>query len=127
MFLIDSSGWIEFFTDGPLSAQYSKYFKESAKIITPSIVLYEVYKKIKMERTEEDALLAVSLLNKTLVVPLNDSIALLAADVSLKYSLPMADAIVYATALENNCTVITGDAHFKGLDKVVLVMQSDKR
>ncbi|MBI3753369.1 MAG: type II toxin-antitoxin system VapC family toxin [Deltaproteobacteria bacterium] len=127
MFLIDSSGWIEFFTDGPLSAQYSKYFKEPTKIITPSIVLYEVYKKIKMERTEEDALLAVSLVNKTLIVPLNDSIALLAADVSLKYSLPMADAIVYATALENNCTVITGDAHFKGLDKVVLVMQSDKR
>ncbi|MBI3600476.1 MAG: PIN domain-containing protein, partial [Nitrospinae bacterium] len=55
------------------------------------------------------------------VVSLNESIALLAADISLKYALPMADAIVYATALENNCTVVTGDAHFKGLDRVIFV------
>lgn len=121
MFLIDSSVWIEFFTDGPLAAQYSKYFKNPAKIITPSIIMYEVYKKVKKERTEEDALLVVSLINKTTIIPLNESIALLAADVSLKYDLPMADAIVYATALENNCVVITGDAHFKGLEMVVFV------
>ena len=121
MFLVDSSGWIEFFTDGHLAAQYSKYLKDPAKVITPSIVIYEVYKKIKKERTEEDALLAASLINKTTVVPLTESIALLSADISLKYSLPMADAIVYATALENNCTVVTGDSHFKGLDRVIFV------
>ncbi len=121
MFLIDSSVWIEFFTDALLASHCSKYFKDPAKIITPSIVLYEVYKKVKKERTEEDALLVVSLINKTTVISLNESIALLAADVSLKYALPMADAIVYATALENNCTVVTGDVHFKGLDMVVFV------
>ncbi|MBI4653848.1 MAG: type II toxin-antitoxin system VapC family toxin [Nitrospirae bacterium] len=122
MFVIDSSGWVEFFTDGRFSAQYSKYFKDTTKIITPSIVLYEVYKKVKKEWTEEDALLTVSLMNKTTIISLNESLALLAADLSLKYALPMADAIVYATALENNCIVITSDAHFKGLDKVVLVL-----
>lgn len=121
MLLIDSSGWIEFFADGPLATQYSKYLKDFSKIVTPSIVIYEVYKKVKKERTEEDALLVVSLINKTTVVSLNESIALLAADISLKYALPMADAIVYATALENNCTVVTGDTHFKGLDRVIFV------
>lgn len=121
MFLVDSSGWIEYFTDGSLAAQYFKYLKDPAKIITPSIVIYEVYKKIKKERTEEDALLAASLINKTIVVSLTESIALLSADISLKYSLPMADAIVYATAMENNCTVVTGDSHFKGLDRVIFI------
>lgn len=121
MFLVDSSGWIEYFTDSPLAAQYSKYLKDPAKIVTPSIVIYEVYKKIKKERTEEDALLAASLINKTIVVSLTESIALLSADISLKYSLPMADAIVYATAMENNCTVVTGDSHFKGLDRVIFI------
>ncbi|MBI3584034.1 MAG: type II toxin-antitoxin system VapC family toxin [Nitrospinae bacterium] len=77
MLLIDSSGWIEFFADGPLAIQYSKYLKDLSKIVTPSIVIYEVYKKVKKERTEEDALLVVSL---------NESIALLAADISLKYA-----------------------------------------
>lgn len=34
----------------------------------------------------------------------------------------MADAIVYATAIEKNCKVVTGDMHFKGLDKIVFIM-----
>lgn len=121
MLLVDSSGWIEFFTDGPLASEYTKYLKDLTKIVTPTIVLYEVYKKIKRERTEEDALLAVSLINRTSVTPLSESIALLAADLSLKYALTMADAIVYATALEENCKVITSDIHFKGLDRVAFV------
>jgi len=121
MFLIDSSGWIEFLTDGPLAAEYSKYLKDTSKIKTPTIVIYEVYKKIKRERTEEDGLLAVSLLNYTSVIQLSESIALFAADLSLKYGLPMADAIVYATALEEGCKVVTSDTHFRGLDNVVFI------
>jgi predicted nucleic acid-binding protein len=121
MLLVDSSGWIEFFTDGPLASDYTRYLKDLTKIVTPTIVLYEVYKKIKRERTEEDALLAVSLINRTSVIPLSESIVLLAADLSLKYSLPMADAIVYSTALEENCKVITSDIHFKNLDRVILI------
>jgi len=121
MILVDSSGWVEFFTDGPLAAEYSKYLKDLTKVVTPTIVIYEVYKKIKREKTEEDALLAVSLINRTSVTPLSESIALLAADLSLKYLLPMADAIVYATAFEENCKVVTSDTHFKDLDRVVLI------
>jgi hypothetical protein len=43
--LLDSSGWIEFFTGGPLADRYSGYFSSRYEIITPTIVLYEVYKK----------------------------------------------------------------------------------
>jgi hypothetical protein len=43
--IVDSSGWIEFFIDGPLADTYAKYLKEPSKILTPTIVLYEVYKK----------------------------------------------------------------------------------
>lgn len=121
MFLVDSSGWIEFFTDGPLAKEYTRHLKDPVRIVTPTIVLYEVYKKIKRERTEEEALTAVSLMNRTSVVDLTESIALFAADLSIKHSLPMADAIVYATALEHNCRLVTSDAHFKKLDKVVFI------
>jgi len=121
MIIIDSSGWIEYFTDGPLSAEYAKYLKDFTKIVTPTIILYEVYKKVRKERTEEDALLAVSLISRTSIIPLRESTSLLAADLSLKHSLPMADAIVYATALEENCKVITSDIHFKGLDNVTII------
>ena len=121
MFLVDSSGWIEFFTDGPLAKEYARHLKYPTRIVTPTIVLYEVYKKIKRERTEEEALTAVSLVNRTSVVDLTESIALFAADLSIKHSLPMADAIVYATALEHNCRLVTSNTHFKKLDKVVFI------
>jgi predicted nucleic acid-binding protein len=121
MWLIDSSGWIEFFTNSSRVDVYIKYLKDPQNIVTPTIVLYEVYKKIRRDRTEEDALLAVSAINRTSIIELSESIALLAADLSLKYDLPMADAIVYATALENNCKVVTSDEHFKNLENVILI------
>jgi predicted nucleic acid-binding protein len=89
-----------------------------SKVITPTILLYEVYKKIKRERTEEEALLAVALMQQSHVVPLDDSIALSAADLCLQYSIPMGDSVVYATAVENKCLLITSDDHFRNLEKV---------
>lgn len=121
MMIVDSSGWIEFFTDGPAAAEYARHLKDFTKLMTPTIVIYEVYKKIKRERSEEDALSAISVMNRTGVVPLTESIALLAADMSLMHSLPMADAVVYATAIEQGCSVVTGDTHFKGLDKAIVI------
>ena len=49
--LLDSSGWIEFFTGGPLAERYAAYLTPRYQLITPTVVLYEVYKKIK--RSEE--------------------------------------------------------------------------
>ncbi len=121
MILIDSSGWIEFFTEGPRLEGYIQHFAEIANIITPTIVVYEVYRKIRKNKTEEDALLAVSLMNRTFVVDLTESIALSAADLSLQHGLPAADSIVYATALESGCQVVTNDNHFRGLPHVLFV------
>ena len=121
MTIVDSCGWIEVFTEGPLSDRYWKLLKDLEQVVTPTIILYEVYKIIKRERTEEDALLAISLIKRTRVVPLTDTIALSAADAGLKHGLPMADAIVYATAMEHNCDVVTEDRHFEGLDHVIFV------
>jgi predicted nucleic acid-binding protein len=83
--------------------------------------LYEVYKKIKRERGEETALLFAGRLSATQVVQLTESIALLAADVSLRHGLAMADAIVYATAKDQEAEVVTGDADLKGFPGVVYV------
>ena len=84
-------------------------------------MLYEVYKKIKRERGEETALLFAGRLNATQVVHLTDSIAYMAADVSLRYGLAMADARVYATAKDQEAEVVTGDADLKDLPGVVYV------
>lgn len=119
MKVVDSSGWLEFFTDGPLAAPYAEHLADLGQILTPSIVLYEVYKKIKRERGEENALIAVAQIEKTSVVPLTTSIALTAADLSLEHRLAMADSLIYATAILHDVTVITSDPDFKGLPGVI--------
>lgn len=118
---MDSSGWVEFFTGGPLADRYAAYLAPRYQLITPTIVLYEVYKKIKRERGEETALLFAGRLSSTRVIHLTESIAYLAADVSLRHGLAMADAIVYATAKDQDAEVVTGDADLKDLPGVVYV------
>lgn len=115
MLVIDSSGWIEYFTDGPKAGAYARYLEGREPILTPSVVVYEVYKKIKRERGEDIALLCLSRLYKTELVALDASIALLAADLSLELSLPMADAFVLATARARGAQLITSDADFRGI------------
>ncbi|MBX3342801.1 MAG: type II toxin-antitoxin system VapC family toxin [Nitrospira sp.] len=117
--VLDSSGWIEFFTGGPLADRYAAYLASRYDLIMPSIVLYEVYKKIKRERGEEIAILFSGRLHATRVVQLTESIAYLAADLSLRHGLAMADAIVCATAQDQNAEVITGDADLKDLPEVL--------
>ena len=116
--LVDSSGWIEFFAAGPLARRYEPYLTQPDRLVTPTIVIYEVYKKIKRERGEETALLVAGRMNATRVVSLTPSIALMAADVSLRHGLAMADAIVYATALDEDAQLVTSDADLKNLTGV---------
>jgi predicted nucleic acid-binding protein len=125
MIMVDSCGWLEFLTDGPLAQAYERYFERLEELVTPTIVLYEVYKKIKRERGEENALLVAAQMHRTLLAQLTPSIALYAADLSMIHRLPMADAIVYATALTEQCQVVTSDQHFAGLAGVVFVAQGE--
>lgn len=121
MIVIDSVGWIEFFSGGSRADRYEGYLEDLSSILTPSIVLFEVYKKIKRDRSEGDALIAAAQIGKTQVVSLDEALSISAADISLEFGLPLADSIVYATALANGATVITSDSHFKGLPGVEFI------
>jgi predicted nucleic acid-binding protein len=127
MIVVDSSGWIEFFTGGANAGAYGSYLEKVSQLITPTVVLYEVYKLIKRERTEEEALLAVAQIQKTRLVPLSESVALAAADVSLDFRLAMSDAIVYATARGEDAELVTSDKDLQGLPGVRYLPKSGKR
>jgi toxin FitB len=119
--LLDSSGWVEYFTGGPLADRYAAYLAPRYSLITSIIVLYEVYKKLKREQGEETALALTGRLQAAEVVPLTESIAYLAADVSLRHGLAMADAIIYATARDQGAEVITSDVDLKNLPGVMYI------
>lgn len=121
MIVVDSSGWLEFLTDGVLADEYAARLRQPELVITPTIVVYEVYKHATRLRSEEDAIDAVAAMHKTRIVPLTDELALLAAEVSIRHKLAMADAIVLATAQAFGADVVTSDADFHGVPGVVYI------
>ncbi len=126
MIVVDSSGWIEFFTGGANAGKYGVYLEKTSQLVTPTVVLYEVYRLVKRERTEEEALLAVAQVQKTRIVPLSESLALAAADVSLELRLAMADSVVYATARAENAELVTSDKDLQGLPGVTYLPKPGK-
>ena len=121
LFLVDSSGWVEFMADGPRAEKFAPYFEREERLVVSAIVLYEVYKKLLSAQgpTAADRFLSAAL--RARVVPIDERLALLAARVSLDRHLAMADAMIYATALASGAHLITSDAHFKGLAEVTFI------
>jgi len=111
--VIDSSGWVEFFVDGPLSNAYARRLRNLPAILTPVIVLYEVYKRLKRELSEDDAVVAVSAMQRTRIIPITAELALTAADLSLEHGLAMADAMILATAKLYRAELVTSDRDFE--------------
>ncbi len=120
MIVVDSSGWLEFFADGPYADQFAARLKRPENVLTPTIALYEVYKWVKRERSEEDAVRAVGMMKKTRVIDLTEELALTAADLSLAHKTAMADSIVLAVARAYDAELVTTDAGFEGISGVTL-------
>ena len=119
--LIDSSCWIEIFTDGPLAKDCQEELKTSKTILVPTLVLYEVYRKVKMAFSDEDGLAATAFLSQYDVCPLSREVAISAADLSVEYRLGTADSLILAHARANSATLLTLDNDFRDLPGVRLV------
>jgi len=117
---LDSFGWIERFTNGPKATRYNKIIDQirSEEIITSVVVLNEVYRKIKKLKGEQIALENIAILTQTTIVPMDQTLALEAADYSLEHGLHFSDALVYATARRFDAELCTSDEHFKGIPSV---------
>jgi len=120
---VDSYGWIERLTNGPKADLYNAVIENAApsEIVTSAIVLYEVYRKVKQTVNEQSALEAVAAIGQTLIVPVDQSLSLEAADYSLTFGLHMADAIILATARHHDAELYTGDEDLKGIKGVVFL------
>jgi predicted nucleic acid-binding protein len=89
--------------------------EKSDQLVVPTITLYEVYKKLLAEKSEEYALDVISYMQTGTVVELNAGLSLSAAQLSRKHKLPMADSIIYATNVKYGCTLWTQDKHLANL------------
>jgi toxin FitB len=118
MNLVDSSCWLEYLAGSKVGDLVSSAVEDMESLIVPSITLYEVFKKLLVEKDEDSALLAVAHMKQGTVVDLDSDLSIYSAKIGREKKLPMADSIIYATAMKYDCILWTQDKHFKDLENV---------
>ncbi len=118
MNVVDSSGWLEYFADGPNASSFSAPLENTEELIVPVITIYEVFKVLLRESGENAALQGATAMQQARIIDLTSPIAMAAASLSLRHSLPMADSIILATARKNDAVLWTQDVGFKNFPGV---------
>ncbi len=118
MNVVDSCGWLEYFSNGPNAEKFAEPIQETANLIVPTLSMYEVFKVALREKGEDAALQAVAIMQQAKEVDLNSSLAIQAAKISFDLKMPMADAIILTTARVYQATVWTQDEDFAGISGV---------
>ena len=115
MNVVDSSAWLEYFADGPNGSLFAKPIEATRSLLVPSLALYEVFKRVSVQRDEDEALRAIAVMEQGKVVDLDRATALEAARLSVQHGIAMADSIMLATARRHRATLWTQDSDFEGL------------
>ncbi len=118
MNIVDSSGWLAYFADEPNAKKFLTPLNDADSLVVPTVTIYEVFKVVLRESSENEALLAAVAMQKGRVVDLTASMAIAAAKTSLEHKIPMADSIILATAKEFEATIWTQDSDFKNIEDV---------
>ena len=122
--VVDSSGWIEVFTDGPQADHFLALMAEEAALVVPAISIFEVFKWVLREHGEAQAIQAAAAMQRGQVVELDSRLALAAAQLSHAQQLPMADSIILATARDRRARLHTMDSDFRGMADVEWIAAS---
>lgn len=121
MNVVDSSGWLEFFADGPNADFFAPALQAVDELLVPSVSVYEVFKQVLRQRGDGAALQAVALMQQGSIIDLTAPAALAAARLSVEARLPMADAIILSAVRVAGATLWTQDAHFEDMAGVKYV------
>jgi predicted nucleic acid-binding protein len=127
MNVVDSSGWLEYFADGPNAGFFAKAIEKVGDLVVPTVSLYEVFKRVLQQRGDGDALQVVAVMRQGKVVEFSETLALAAARLSIDLGLPLADSIMLASANAWDATLWTQDADFKGLPGVRYIAKQHDR
>lgn len=113
---MDSSGWIEYFADGPNASFFEEAIEDSESLVVPTISLYEVFKRLLREPEGESlGLEVIAAMQRGRVVDLGAELSLEAARLAHEMKLPMADSVILATARWHRATLWSQDSDFEGI------------
>ena len=118
MNIVDSCGWLEYIADGPNAAFFEPALTDLPRLVVPVITIYEVYKRVLVQRGQVFADRAAAAMGRGRVVDLDAPGMRLAAVASLRYKLAMADAIIWQTAQVHGALLLTQDVDLKDVPSV---------
>lgn len=118
MNVVDSCGWLEYIADGTNASFFEPALADLPNLLVPSITMYEVYKRVLVQRGASYADRAAAAMARGQVVHLDSDDLLLAARASVRYKLAMADAIIWQTAQVHQAQLFTQDADLKDVPGV---------
>jgi toxin FitB len=118
MNVVDSSGWIEYLFERPNEGFFAAVIHDTSRLLVPTVCLIEVVRYITRSANRDAAQEAAAQMQRASVISLDEHLALLAARLSLRHNLPLADAIVYATSQAHKATLYTQDEDFGKLEGV---------
>jgi predicted nucleic acid-binding protein len=118
MNIVDSSGWLAYFADEPNAKHFQIPLKDPASLVVPTVTIFEVFKVVLRESSENEALQATAAMLRGTVVDLTTKLVIAASKLSLKLHLPMADSIILATSQVFNAKIWTQDSDFMNIPGV---------
>ena len=118
MNLVDSSGWIEYLQDTPRADLFSAAIEDRNHLLVPTIALFEVHRVLSRSLAADLVNRCLDVMRLGLVLDLSDARAVAASHIAAQHKLAMADAAMYAIALEFGASFWTQDADYQGLPGV---------
>ena len=89
--------------------------QEKAKAVS-SIVVHEVYRLALQKEGRQVARLRTELISKDFeVIPVDENLAVVSAELRHKYGIPLADSVIVATALALKAVCVTDDPHISSI------------
>jgi len=85
MNVVDSSGWLGFFAEGPNADFFAPAIGNIPELVVSPLILYEVFKRVLQPRGEDEALQAVAGRAQGRVIDLTMTMALNAARTSVEH------------------------------------------
>ena len=121
MNLVDSCGWLEYLADGPNATFFASAIENTEELLVPTICILEVFKRVLQQRGEDSALQSAALMQQGQVIDLDSGTAVTVAKIGHEIKLPLADAVIVATARIHHAVIWTQDADLKAVEGVKFV------
>jgi predicted nucleic acid-binding protein len=116
----DSRFFIEFFytKDKEVISRLKELKKQKNKYIS-AIVIHEVHKFSILREGRDTAKLRVALMREEFqVIPVDEQLAQMSADLRVKYKLSMGDSMITTTAIMLKAVCFSDDPHFQQIKEI---------